>query len=120
MQTMADVNQLTRQGADVAAKKLQLDAQRRVALETDLQDGQTKLASLRAQIDAVASKLLYASALKSEMSIGFIKTRAVTIHRAADGATEDIAARDDQQLRPGDVVEVAFDVARLGEETATR
>jgi hypothetical protein len=83
-----------------------MEAQRRISLTEELQDGEIKLASLRSQLDAAADKLLYASAIGSQISTSLAKSRSASIYRVLDGTTTQVLIDDDGLLMPGDVVEV--------------
>jgi polysaccharide biosynthesis/export protein len=67
------------------------------------------LASLHSRLDAVADKLLYSSAVKSELSSGLKQTRNASIHRSITGVPTPVISDNDTALLPGDVVEVTFD-----------
>lgn len=109
LQTMSQLNQLEREADDAKERPRNLEAQRRISLANDLLDGQARLASLRAQLSAVADKLLYSSAIKSQFSEGLKQTRKASIFRVIDGVSTPVATADDTALTPGDVIEVTFD-----------
>jgi polysaccharide biosynthesis/export protein len=120
LQTMSQVNQMIQQTGDIKEKQRELEAQRRISLINELQEGQLKLASLRSELNAAADKLLYASAIKSQFSTSLSKTRSATIYRIVDGKTSQITLGDDGLLLPGDVVEVTFDANRLTGDVRTQ
>jgi polysaccharide export outer membrane protein len=109
LQTLSELNQLQRAAYDAEEQPRKLEAQRRILLTNELQEAQDRLASLHSQLDAVADKLLYSSAVKSELSSGLKQTRNASIHRTVDGMPTPVVSDDDTVLTPGDVVEVTFD-----------
>jgi polysaccharide biosynthesis/export protein len=120
LQTMAQLNQMMRDTGDLEEKQRELEAQRRISLTQELQEGELKLASLRSQLDAAADKLLYASAIKSQFSTSLAKSRSASIYRVLDGTTTQVLIGDDGLLMPGDVIEVTFDASRITGEVGTQ
>lgn len=109
LQTMSQLNQLQREAEDAKEKPRTIEAERRITLTEKLREEDGHLASLRAQLSAVADKLLYSSAIKSQFSTGLKQTRKASIYRVIDGVSTEVATNEDTPLTPGDVIEVTFD-----------
>ena len=88
-------------------KLVSLDDNRRLTLLDAQQASQVKLAGIKAKVDAIAEKMLYVGALKTQLARGTGgQPDLVLFRRGEPGRKVD----EDLALRPGDVVEVALKV----------
>ncbi len=84
-----------------------LEEDRRMTLLKAKQDSQVQLASLQTKLAAIADKLLYAGALKTQLARGTGGAPDLVLFRAG---TPGRPVDEDTVLKPGDVVEVALKV----------
>src|SRR5205807_2134732 len=103
LQTSALVAQLDSQRHELESRLDRLDDQRRVRLLEELQNCSVKLAGIRARLQAVGEKLMYAGMVRSQLVRGGGDRPIVTIFRGNHPGGAD----NDSILMPGDVVEVA-------------
>lgn len=83
-----------------------LGSGRRIELLAVEQEGQTKLAAIRARIQGIAEKMLYTGALKTQLARGTGGTPDLALFREGGGGPIGL----DSELQPGDVVEVALKI----------
>lgn len=108
LQTMASVAQVKRDRAEIARRLQRLDDQRRLDLLRQLQDAGMALSEVRSKLEAVGEKLLYTGTIKSQLTRGPGGKPEIVVFRKDSHGTERIAATEDTELSPGDVVEVAL------------
>jgi polysaccharide export outer membrane protein len=106
LQTTALMNQVQRQRSEFARRLERVDDQRRDSLLGKLQDANVRLATIRARLQAVGDKLLYAGVVRSQLARGAGGDPAIKVHRNDNDTSGNIAADEDTRLMPGDVVEV--------------
>ncbi|MGY2047791.1 polysaccharide biosynthesis/export family protein [Methylobacterium sp. JK268] len=109
--------QLENARRDRANAKADLDKlinERNEKLLADLQDATDSLAKAQSRIDALTQKMVYTSALRSQLLGSGISTPRVKIVRRVTGAPQVTAADLDAILSPGDVVEVRLDIMPTG------
>ncbi len=108
LQTGAEAAQaaLVQYEADRAVQKLQ--EQRRLRLLDDLQETNTRLVRIQAQLNAAKQKLAFVGSMKSIWSnVGEPNAR-ILIHRNANEEGKSFLGNGSTPLLPGDVVEVAL------------
>jgi len=108
LQTTAQLTQTERLREQLGRDLQKVEKQRRLRLLDELQDAETATASLRAQLEGVAEKLVYTGALRSQLVGGKAGRPDLALVRRSGGAAERIPAEEDAELRPGDVVEVTL------------
>jgi polysaccharide export outer membrane protein len=108
LQTMASLAQVKRDRAEIARRLQRLDDQRRLELLRQLQDTEMALSEVRSRLEAVGEKLLYTGTIKSQLTRGPGGKPEITVFRKDGNGTERIAATEDTELSPGDVVEVTL------------
>jgi polysaccharide export outer membrane protein len=113
LQTGVQASQTRKQILDLARELERAEHSRRQEILRDQQDERVKLAALRGRLNAVAEKLLYTGAVRTQLVRGQGNKPTVTIFRKVRDTEERLPATEDTQLQPGDVVEVALDVAPL-------
>ena len=99
--------ELERAKTEREATRRQLEALgggRRIELLAMEQEGQTKLAAIRARIQAISEKMLYTGALRTQLARGTGGTPDLVLFRDGTGGPVGL----DTELQPGDVVEVAL------------
>ena len=107
LQTAAQLMQVKKQQDDIARQLERLDDQRKIKFLQDLQDARTKLGQLRAKLQSVGEKLLYAAARSQLVRGGDLRPQ-LTVIRSGKNGPEHIAVDEDSELQPGDVVEVSL------------
>jgi len=107
LQTAAQLMQVRKQQDDIARQLERLDDQRRIKLLQDLQDAGTRLGQIRARLQSVGEKLLYAAARSQIVRGNELKPEIAVIRKGKNGP-ERIMVDQDSELQPGDVVEVAL------------
>lgn len=91
-----------------------LDDNRRIALMKELQDAEVRLASTHARLAASNEKMFYLGALRSQIGRGNTAKADFVIVRRGGTRLERIAARQDSDLLPNDLVEVSLDLSGVG------
>lgn len=105
LQTIVEKSNAERGRDELRVKYEKLPDERRQAILSDLQDANTKLATTRARLQGIGEKLIYTALVRSQLVRGKGSEPDITIHRAQG---ESIVANQDNELLPGDVVEVAL------------
>ncbi|MBA1157015.1 polysaccharide biosynthesis/export family protein [Microvirga mediterraneensis] len=108
LQTGAEAAQasLVQYEADRAVEKLQ--EQRHLRLLEDLQETNTRLIRIRAQLNAAKQKLAFVGAMKSTWSTASGPNARIMIHRNVNGESKSFLGTGATLLMPGDAVEVAL------------
>ncbi|WP_171946481.1 polysaccharide biosynthesis/export family protein [Hyphomicrobium sp. CS1GBMeth3] len=105
LQTIVEKGRAERGRDELQSRLDKLADNRRRDVLLDLQDANVKLATTRARLKAVGEKLVYTGLVRSQLVRGQGSNPEVVIHRKQ---TEPIVANQDQELQPGDVVDVAL------------
>lgn len=105
LQTVVEISNLERQRdtSERLLKKVDNDA--RVAALTELQDANLAITQTSARLAAASKKLVLMGAMQSQLEHGEQPPR-IVIHRKTEGQQTELAARPDEELMPGDVVDV--------------
>jgi polysaccharide export outer membrane protein len=108
LQTTALLNDVGRKRAEFARSLEGIDDKKRKELLQGMQDATVRLNDVRGRIQAVSEKLLYAGMARSQLTRGPGGEPDVRVFRKdnSDGNPAVIAATDQTELMPGDVVEV--------------
>jgi polysaccharide export outer membrane protein len=107
LQTAAQLMQIQKQKDDVARQLERLDDQRRIKLLQELQDARMALSQMQAKLHSTSEKLQYAAA-RLPVGRGSELRPDIGLIRKGEKGRERIAADEDSELQPGDVVEVAL------------
>jgi polysaccharide export outer membrane protein len=115
LQTISEISQAERQRDVDSRQRVKLDEDRRAELLTEAQDTRVKMAQVESKIQATSEKLVYTAALQSQLTHGTSRKPEVIIFRKGEAGAERIAADEDTELFPGDVIEVVLkaDLASL-------
>ena len=105
LQTLVEKGNAERGRDELVVKLQKLPDQRRKELLADLQDANVKLATTQAQLQAIGEKLIYTGLVRSQLVRGKGSEPDIVIHRSHGEA---ITASQDNELMPGDVVDVAL------------
>jgi polysaccharide export outer membrane protein len=109
LETAAQLATVERQRQDFSRRAEKLDDQRRMEFLSELQEARAKLAGLRARLEAAGEKLVYVGMVRSQLVRGSGSEPEIAIFRKNErGVAERIAAEQDSEVLPGDVVEVAL------------
>lgn len=108
LQTTALLNDVERKRAEFARSLEGIDDKKRKELLQSMQDATVRLNNIRGRIQAVSEKLLYAGMARSQLTRGPGGEPDVRVFRKDNngGTTATIAATDQTELMPGDVVDV--------------
>jgi polysaccharide export outer membrane protein len=107
LQTAVQLMQLKKQQDEVQRKLEQLDDRRRIELLGELQDSGVKLGELRAKLQGVEEKIQYTGVLRSQLAQRESSGPEIAIIRKTEKGLLRLAANEETELQPGDVVEVA-------------
>lgn len=107
LQTTASLGAVERDTGELNRRLERLGDVRRMDALNELSDATAKLASTRAQLQAVSTKLRYAGMLKPQLNQGLTEQVKIAITRNTDGKPAALEAEPDTELVPGDAVEVA-------------
>ena len=107
LQTTAQLMQAKREREDFTRQLERLGDQRTIKLLEDLQQARAALSQDRAKLQSTTEKLRYAAA-RSQIMRGTELKPDITLIRKGEHGPEHIAAEEETELRPGDVVEVAL------------
>ena len=120
LQTAAQLMQTQRQRDDLSRQIARLDGQRRSDMLRELQDATVALSKIRFKLQSTGDKLQYTVLAKSQLARGLGNQPVITVMRNATNSIEKLAANEDFELQPGDVVEVSLMkemmAAKLGDQ----
>jgi polysaccharide export outer membrane protein len=108
LQTTAQLMQTKRQRDDFSRQIERLDGQRRSDLLRELQEATLALNKIRFKLQSTEEKLQYTMLAKSQLARGFGNEPSITIVRNGTKGAEHLVAKEESELQPGDVVEVAL------------
>jgi polysaccharide export outer membrane protein len=108
LQTVAQRGVSERDRADLVAQLNKLPEERRENLLTEVRDTELELAQTRAKLQALGDKLVYTGLVRSQLVRGNGSEPSISIHRKTDSGVTNVAATQDEELAPGDVVDVAL------------
>lgn len=108
LQTVAQRGVSERDRADLAAQLQKLPDERRQGLLSELHDAELELSQTRARLQALGDKLIYTGLVRSQLVSGKGGEPTVVIHRKLDAGVTSLDASQDEELKPGDVVDVAL------------
>jgi polysaccharide export outer membrane protein len=107
LQTAAQLMQIRKQEDDFARQVERLDDQRRIKLLQELQDARVLLGQVQAKLRSTSEKMKYA-AVRLSIGHGSELRPDIAIIRKGGKGIERVAADEDSELLPGDVIEVAM------------
>jgi polysaccharide export outer membrane protein len=108
LQTVAQRGVSERDRADLAAQLDKLPEERRQNLLTELHDTEMELDQTRSKLQALGDKLIYTGLVRSQLVRGHGGEPSIRIHRRTDTGVTSVEATQDEELKPGDVVDVAL------------
>lgn len=108
LQTVAQRGVSERDRADLAAQLDKLPDERRQNLLTELHDTEMELDQTRSKLQALGDKLIYTGLVRSQLVRGHGGEPSIRIHRRTDTGVTSVEATQDEELKPGDVVDVAL------------
>jgi polysaccharide biosynthesis/export protein len=109
LETAAQLATVERQRQEFSRRYDKLDDQRRMDFLAELQEAQVKLAGIRTKIEASGEKLMYVGLVRSQLVRGSGSAPEILLFRKNErDVAERLAAEQDTELQPGDVVEVAL------------
>jgi len=106
LQTTALIDQVERERSEFARRLERVHDQRRDNLLAKLQDANVRLATIRARLQAVGDKLLYAGVVRSQLARGAGGDPDIKVYRNDNDTSGNMTANEQTKLMPGDVVEV--------------
>ena len=109
LQTTALLAQVERGREELNRNLQKVDDQRKIRLMKDLQNAEVKLETIRVRLQAVGDKLMYTGLVRSQLVRGRGGAPEVKIFRdTTKDAPRSLAANEDTELMPGDVVEISL------------
>ncbi|MBS0235295.1 MAG: polysaccharide biosynthesis/export family protein [Proteobacteria bacterium] len=108
LQTVAQRGVSERDRADLTAQLQKLPDERRQGLLSELHDAEIELSQTRAKLQALGDKLIYTGLVRSQLVSGNGGEPSIRIHRKTDTGVVAVDATQDEELKPGDVVDVAL------------
>jgi polysaccharide export outer membrane protein len=108
LQTTSQLMKLQNDRLELSRQGERLDEQRKSDLLRDLQERNVRLSEIRARLASIEDKLRYTGILKSQLVSGTGDKPDITVVRKTESGREHIAADEDYELEPGDVVEIAL------------
>lgn len=118
LQTMAQRGKSEQDRGELAAKLARLGDQRRESLLAELQTAEIELQATRARLQAVGDKMIYTGLVRSRLVRGKDAEPSIIIYRDGPDGTHPLHSKQDTELRPGDVIDVALQ--RKPPETSAR
>jgi polysaccharide export outer membrane protein len=106
LQTTALMDQVERERSEFARRLERVQDLRRDNLLAKLQDNNVRLATIRARLQAVGDKLLYAGVVRSRLARGAGGEPDIKVYRNDNDTSVNMTANEETRLMPGDVVEV--------------
>jgi polysaccharide biosynthesis/export protein len=106
LQTTALIDQVERERSEFARRLQRVEDHRRDDLLAKLQDADVRLATIRARLQAVGDKLLYAGVVRSQLARGAGGEPDIKVYRNDNDTSDNMPANEETRLMPGDVVEV--------------
>jgi polysaccharide biosynthesis/export protein len=108
LQTTVQIERIRREREEVLRRLDRLDDTVRLEVTRDLQEARVQHASLKARLEATSEKILYTSTVRSQLLKGTGGRPDIVIVRKTDAGRHRMAAEEDTELLPGDVVEVSL------------
>ncbi len=108
LQTVAQRGVSERDRADLTAQLQKLPDERRQGLLAELHDAEMELSQTRAKLQALGDKLIYTGLVRSQLVRGNGGEPSISIHRKMDTGVVTVDGTEDEELKPGDVVDVAL------------
>lgn len=108
LQTTALLDSVEREQQDLDRKLERVGDSRRMEVLKEMQLENTALATTRAKLQAISDKLRYTGMVKSQLTRGADSKPKIVVMRLVDGRQVKVDADVDDELQPGDSVEVAL------------
>ena len=109
LQTVVEMSNIDRQRSEFSRQLEKIDNQAHVDAWKELQDANLHLAEIRARLKSTDDKLVYTNLLPSQLLPGRGGKPNITVHRIGESGAQSLAADEDLELAPGDVVDVALE-----------
>lgn len=109
LQTIVEMSNIERQRSEYARQLEKIDSQAHIDAWRELQDANLRLAEITARLKSTGDKLMYTSLLPSQLSPGKGAPPDITVHRNGEKDSQSLAADEDTELAPGDVVDVSLE-----------
>ncbi|WP_187436831.1 polysaccharide biosynthesis/export family protein [Bradyrhizobium rifense] len=119
LQTTASIDLVQRERSEFARRLERVQDQRRDKLLTSLQEADVRLVTVRARLQAVGDKLLYAGMVHSQLVRGAGGEPDIKVYRNDNDASGSLPADEDTKLMPGDVIEVRLRLEGLTKLTGS-
>jgi polysaccharide biosynthesis/export protein len=108
LQADAKLIEAERSRDELKLKLQQLDSNHRIRLGGELQAVTLALETTRTKLQAVSEKLAYSGLIRSQLISGEFSRPRISIIRGAGSQRQATLSEEDDELRPGDVVEVSL------------
>lgn len=117
LQTIVETSNLERQRGEFERQLEKIDSQSRIDAWRELQDANLRVAQIIARLKGAGEKLVYTGLLRSQLARAGDEPR-ITVYRKGENGTESLAANENTELMPGDIVEVALRTETLVDKLA--
>jgi polysaccharide biosynthesis/export protein len=118
LQTVVEMANIERQRGEYYRQLEKIGSQSRIDAWRELQDANLRLAQITARLKSSGEKLKY-STLQSQLTRGMGRPD-ITVYRKGENGPERLAADEDLELAPGDVIDVALEAKNLSEKLTPR
>jgi polysaccharide export outer membrane protein len=109
LQTVVETSNVERQRDEYARQLASLDSLRRIDDLVELQKTNLHLAELTGHLKIDSDKLAHIGLLRSQVAAGGGRNVTIAVHRKIGNQAERVSGSEDQELAPGDVVEVLLE-----------
>ena len=98
---------------DYGRRLQRTDDEWRLRLLREMQEAVAELEKVRTQLQSVGEKLLYVGAMKSQIAKGNFGDPEIAIYRKLGTQPSRLAAEEDTEVFPGDVIDITFSPKQL-------
>src|SRR5262249_21483031 len=118
LQTIVETSNLERQRGEYVRQLEKIDSQSRIDDWRELQDANLRVAQITSRLRGTSEKLIYTGLLKRQWR-GTAGSPDITVHRKGANGEQALAANEEFELLPGDIVDVALKTESVAELPAS-
>jgi polysaccharide export outer membrane protein len=120
LQTQVQIEQVKKDREDARRGVQRVTDKHQMDLTQDLQNSLSKISTARNRLEAIEEKLTYVGLIKSQLVRGRGAQPDLKISRRGAAGRTRLAAQDDTELMPGDVIEVTLSEVKPTEQVEDR
>ena len=120
LETGVEAEKTRKEGEDLKRQLTAFDTSRIIDLFSAIQDSTAKVASLESQVQGAAQKYAAITALKSQIGLGGLGTKEITIYRKNGEKRDRIDGSEETELQPGDTIEIVLRINDLTGSSAAQ